>query len=62
MDLIRRIFNREPVLFTAVIQSVLTLAVSFGLNMTADQIGTIVAVTAAILGVIARSQVTPVQQ
>lgn len=53
------IFNREPVMFLAVIQAVLALVVSFGADLSAEQVGTVTAVTAALLGLIARQKVSP---
>ena len=55
------IWNREPALFLALIQAVLVLAVGFGLNLSGDQVAAISAVSAAALGLVARSKVTPVQ-
>jgi hypothetical protein len=52
-------FGREPVMALAVVQTVIALAVSFGLDVTAEQVGAITAATAAILGFITRSRVTP---
>lgn len=54
------ILDREPVMFMAVIQAGLALAVSFGLNLDGMQTGAIMAFSAAVLGLIARSRVTPV--
>ena len=51
--------RREPVLATALVQAVLTLVVAFGLDLSPEQIGAVLAVTAAVLGLVARSQVTP---
>jgi len=53
------IWKREPALFYAVVNSVIVLVVAFGLQLSADQIGAIVAVTSALLGLVARQQVTP---
>ncbi len=53
------IFDREPVMFMAVIQAGIALAVSFGLNLDGVQTGAIMAFSAAVLGFIARSKVTP---
>lgn len=49
----------EPVLVTALIQAVLALVAAFGLSLSAEQIGGILAVTAAVLAFVARTQVTP---
>ena len=53
------IFKREPVLLMALIQAAIALGVSFGLKLSADQVGTIVAFMAAALSFIARTQITP---
>jgi hypothetical protein len=54
-------FNREPALILGFIQALLALAVGFGLELTPEQIGLCLAVTAAGLALITRSQVTPVE-
>jgi diacylglycerol kinase len=53
------LWGREPAMVVAAVQAVIVLAVSFGLQLTADQIGAILAVTAILLGLITRTQVTP---
>lgn len=52
------LFNREPVLFMAVVQAGIALGLAFGLTLTATQIGAILSFTAAVLGLITRTQVT----
>jgi hypothetical protein len=54
-------FGREPVLIMGAIQAGLALAVSFGLSLTAEQTGAVLAFSAAVLAVITRRQVTPVK-
>ena len=49
----------EPVMTLAIIQMALALAVSFGLGLTGEQVGAVVVFSAAILGWIARSKVSP---
>ena len=51
--------RREPVLVTGLIQAALVLAVSFGLDLSTEQTAGILAVTAALLALVTRSQVTP---
>ena len=53
------IFGREPAMVLALVQAIIALVVAFGLNLAPDQIGAILAVTAVILGLITRSQVSP---
>jgi len=57
--LLDRIQN-EPVLVTAFVQAVLGLLLAFGLDLSNEQVGSIMALTAAGLAFIARSKVTPV--
>lgn len=52
--------NREPVLIIAAIEAVLALAIGFGLDISAEQLGLIVAAATAVMAVFVRSQVTPV--
>lgn len=53
------IFGREPVLIYALVQSVITVAVTFGLHLSAEQIGAVLVLTTAVLSVIVRQKVTP---
>ncbi|CAN5749285.1 hypothetical protein BH23CHL7_BH23CHL7_17180 [soil metagenome] len=53
------IFGREPVMILAVIQAAIALAVGFGLNWSGDQVALVTAFSAAVLGLIARQQVSP---
>lgn len=55
-----KIWNREPALFIGLISAIMALVVSFGLELSADQVGAIMAVTTAVLAFITRSKVTPV--
>lgn len=52
-------FNREPAMYVAAVQAVIALVIAFGLDLSPEQVGAIVAVTAAVLGLVTRSQVTP---
>ena len=56
---ISTLWGREPSLIIAAIQAVVALAVAFGLDLSPEQVGGILAVSAAILGILTRSQVTP---
>jgi len=57
--MLARIRN-EPALILALVGSLIALVVSFGLKLSPEQIGGIMAAVSAILGVVTRSQVTPV--
>ena len=50
----------EPALITALVQASIALVVSFGLDLSPEQVGAIVALTAAATAVFLRRQVTPV--
>ena len=54
-------FGREPAVILGAVQSILALSLSFGLNLSSGQVGAIVAAAAAILALIVRQQVTPLQ-
>ena len=54
-----KLWGREPALILAAIQAAVALAVGFGLPVTPEQVALIVAFSAAALGVVVRSQVTP---
>jgi hypothetical protein len=59
LNLPASVWSKEPVLVLAMVQSGIALVTSFGMSLTAEQIGAILAFTSAVLGVVARSQVTP---
>lgn len=54
------LFGREPALILAAVNAVVVLGVGFGLPVTGEQVALINAAVAALLGVVVRSQVTPV--
>ena len=53
------LWNREPAMILALIQTALALGVGFGLHWTAEQVALVTAFAAAVLGVVTRSQVSP---
>ena len=53
------LLKNEPVLIVGLIQAVLGLLLAFGISVTDEQIGAIMAVTAVILAIVARILVTP---
>ena len=55
------LWGREPAMVLAFVQAVIVCAVSFGLRLTPEQTGAILTLTAVLLGLITRSQVTPVR-
>jgi hypothetical protein len=54
------IWKREPALVIGAVQAIIALAVAFGLGLSAEQTGAILAASAAILALVTRSQVRPV--
>ena len=52
------IWKSEPSMILAVVSAGLALGMGFGLNISPEQMGLIMAFAAAILGLITRSQVT----
>lgn len=53
------IWKREPALILGFVQTVLALVLAFGVELDTEQVGAILAVTAAVLAVVTRQQVTP---
>ena len=51
--------RREPALVTGLVGAVIALGVSFGLELSGEQTGAIMALVSAILAVVTRQQVTP---
>lgn len=56
--LLEKIRN-EPVLVTGFIQAVLGLLLAFGVDLSTEQVGSVLALSAAMLAFIARGKVTP---
>lgn len=54
------IFGRQPVYILAAINAILALGIGFGLNLTGEQVGLIMAASTAIIALITNSVVTPV--
>jgi hypothetical protein len=59
MDNVWNLWGREPAMVLALVQCAIVVAVSFGLRLTPEQSGAILALTAVVLGLITRSQVSP---
>jgi len=59
MDQIRTLWGREPAAIIAVIQALIALGIGFGLNLSGEQFGLIMAASAAVIGLVTRSQVQP---
>lgn len=52
----------EPALVLGLVQSVIALVAAFGLELSAEQTGAILAVTAAVLSIVTRQLVTPISK
>ena len=55
------LWGREPALILAAVNALLAVAVGFGLPVSTEQAALIMAAVSAVVGVITRSQVTPVE-
>ena len=53
------VIRREPALVSGLVTALIALGVAFGLPVTPEQTGAILAVDAAVLAFVVRSQVTP---
>ena len=51
--------DREPAVILSAVQAIIALVVSFGLDLTVEQVGAILAATAGVLGWWTRSKVSP---
>lgn len=54
------IWDREPAAFLALVSAGIALVSAFGVDLTGEQVGAIMALTAVVVGFITRSKVTPV--
>lgn len=59
MNSIITAIRKEPALVSGFVSAVIALAIAFGLNLSTEQVGAIMALVAAGLAIITRSQVTP---
>ena len=62
MKTLLRLVRREPVLFTTLVQTGISLVTAFGLNLTAEQQAAILAFTGAVLALCARRLTVPVHR
>jgi hypothetical protein len=57
----KSIARTEPALLIALVQATIALAVSFGLSLSPEQVGAVLALVAAASAVVVRQNVAPVQ-
>lgn len=55
------LWDREPVMVLAVVQTGLALLLAFGVALTKEQVGAVLAFTAAVLGLVVRRKVMPAE-
>ena len=55
-------FGREPAVILGAVQALLALGLSFGLQLTPEKMGAIMAAAAAVIALLVRRQVSPVGQ
>lgn len=60
MSIIDRL-RSEPALVAGVLQALLALLLAFGVPLTDEQVGAILALSAAVLAVVVRQRVTPTE-
>lgn len=53
------LWGREPAAVVAFVQAVVALAVAFGFDLSPEQVGAVLSVTALGLGLVTRSRVSP---
>lgn len=53
------LWKREPALFYGLVNTVLALVLAFGVELSTEQTGAILAVTSAVLALVTRANVTP---
>lgn len=54
----RSLWNREPAAILGVVQTVLALVVAFGLKLTPEQVGAIMAASSAVVALVTRRTVS----
>lgn len=54
--------NREPAFIIGLIEAVIALVTAFGLDLSVEQVGGIMAVTTAVLSILTRQLVTPLSR
>lgn len=53
-------FKLEPAVIVSLVSAIIALVVAFGVTLTQEQVGAILAVVSIVAGLVIRSQVTPV--
>ena len=56
------LWGREPAMILSTVQAALALAMAYGLRMTADQMALWLTLSGMLLGLITRTQVTPIRR
>lgn len=58
----RTLWGREPAAILGAVGALISLAMAFGLELSEEQVGAVMAAVSFLLGLITRSRVTPVDQ
>lgn len=53
------VIRNEPALIVGLVQAILALVLAFGVSLSEEQIGSILAITSVILAIVTRMLVTP---
>ncbi len=56
------LWKREPAVILSLVSALVAVGVGFGLDVTPEQVGLIMAAVSAVIGFATRSQVTPVNK
>ena len=59
MNQLKNVIVNEPVLISGLVEALIVLAVAFGVGLTTEQTGAILAVVAILTSLVARAFVTP---
>lgn len=57
-----QLIRREPAIFSGLVTAAISLISAFGLQLSADQVGAIMAITGILISIAVRSQVSPAQK
>jgi hypothetical protein len=58
-EAVKKLWDAEPAVLVSLVSAILSLGVSFGLQLSAEQTGAILTVFQLTAGVVTRSQVSP---
>ena len=62
MSALKNLVTGEPVLIAGLVEAVIVLVLAFGVNLTVEQTGAILALVAIVTAIVARAFVSPVAE